>query len=642
MQKVILLAAFIALVAGDCYMQWPRGSNDRLNEQNTDRNNANRLFDSQNNAQGGYCRGPAMSFYAGSQISVQWTNQHGCGRVMSVFCNFVIQFMCSMSDAPGNLLIRDGSGSTTNTITDTPEASFELDPAANSTGTPLVDQYLYGLHETYDYYQSCLGRDRNLGLFIADRETQGGLTTNQRSAIYTRQNNNGDRHGYECTEERDYYPYWGPSPWIDIAILTQDTAWCSFYQSQSQNVLARGYCQKPADDATNNQAVNNTYARYISQTQCTNAGYTWVTVPSWGMSQPDCVQAPYSRDNHLGNSFGGFESTYNWTIPSVVPTNWTTGTASTSDCVANSSCNCVLRLRYNISTSDGSSDSTSNPEEYANPVSGFADASKNGPSSPITQNPYSVVDGYSVKLAVDTTQFGRTFQDRSYMFHILALPTGIPSTARIHNLGVKGKRGNIVQAYPATEYIFTPEFATVTAGDYVHFQWTGCDDNPAGNAGEGADQTDRSNIMQVKAKSDSVPASNTWLSANPSSNLFPNADLRGYMTYQGQVNCDPNSGNNDNSDNNCFKLNAASQIFDSGLVVMNSTGIYNFMSSRNNDFSNRHQKGTLTVNSIIPMWAVGVVVAGAAVFLGASTIGALVLYAKSHPHSTASNLVSRL
>ena len=54
------------------------------------------------------------------------------------------------------------------------------------------------------------------GLFTADQQLKGN------SPIYTRQNNAGNRRGYEIPEERDYYPYWGPSPWRDIAIMVSD------------------------------------------------------------------------------------------------------------------------------------------------------------------------------------------------------------------------------------------------------------------------------------------------------------------------------------------------------------------------------------------------------------------------------------
>lgn len=46
--------SFLALTYADVYMHNPRGSNDRNCERNVNRNNGNRVFDSQNNANGGY------------------------------------------------------------------------------------------------------------------------------------------------------------------------------------------------------------------------------------------------------------------------------------------------------------------------------------------------------------------------------------------------------------------------------------------------------------------------------------------------------------------------------------------------------------------------------------------------------------
>ena len=61
----------VLMVTGDIYLQNPRGSNNRLNEQGRNRNNAQRLFDSQNNNRGGYNVGN-LYYYAGSRLQIEW------------------------------------------------------------------------------------------------------------------------------------------------------------------------------------------------------------------------------------------------------------------------------------------------------------------------------------------------------------------------------------------------------------------------------------------------------------------------------------------------------------------------------------------------------------------------------------------
>jgi hypothetical protein len=602
----------VAYAACDLYMHNPRGSNDRLNEANTNRNNGNRLFDSQNNAKGGYCIGPMMTFYEGSMLSVEWTNQHGCGSNPKMVCNLVIQYMCGNNDDDPLVRIRDGT--TTDTIPDTTAGAQQLDGNGN---------LLYGMHESYQSYQDCQTRNRNMGLYIADRATQGGLVPARASAIYTRQNNNGARNGLECPEERDYYPYWHPTEWKDIAILTTNKAYCSFYQSNSQNVQSKGACYNPATPGA--QAAPN------NPTDCAAQGYTWTMQNSWGLAAPDCDYVPWSRENQLGNGVTGFANTYNMSIPKG------------ESCTSGDKCVCVLRLRYNISTIEDGYPSMSRPDQ------GFIDWNYNGEASVITEDPYftfSSSDSMNrqLKLAVDTTQFGRTFQDRSHTFKISTRPSGISSTARLYNLNVRGKRGNIVQTYPATEYDFVPQYLYTRVGDYIHFQWTGCDTNPAGNAGEGTDQTDRSNFVQISTPSGSQPASDSWYSSNPKKTFIEDPATRYRFATLDQTNCLPATQLNNAEANvqNCGKLNAnGANYFNGGILKMNKTGTFYYMNTRNHNFTNRDQKGIIYVVPLLPSWAVGVVVTGAVLFALAAVVAGLMFYAKSHPHSGVANLFSK-
>jgi hypothetical protein len=345
--------------------------------------------------------------------------------------------------------------------------------------------------------------------------------------------------------------------------------------------------------------------------------------------------------NYLGDGVDlkGYTNSYNWTLPS----------SGAEPCVKDNNCNCVVRLRYNISTEDLG--------ETGNNLEGGIDADSNAAASPVTDDP--IVPGPGdqlLQLAIDTTQFGRTFEDRSHVFHIIDRPSTVSPLTRIFNLNVRGKRGNIVQAYPATEYDFTPEILLVRQGDLVHFQWTGCDNNPAGNAGEGTAKTDRSNIVQIETLGSSVPLTDADFDPNGAKKinpLFDTAELRLFFAYVGQdlAACPTqetlladNGGNENNAKQdvrNCFKLNAAPRYFDGGLVAMNRTGEFNYMSSRNNNFTNRGQKAVIVVETLIPLWGIIVVAVGGVICVAAAGVAGAMFYAKSHPHSGIAQMVSK-
>ena len=178
--------------------------------------------------------------------------------------------------------------------------------------------------------------------------------------------------------------------------------------------------------------------------------------------------------------------------------------------------------------------------------------SRDDPNTPLHQNPYVYIGpgdtentgDMFVSLRVNTNQYGRTFQDRSYVFSIRPLPDADSATdneldtpmvdataiqeaisngGQIFNVNVRGKRGNIVQVYPSVEYDFSPDALSLDKHDMIHFQWTGSDYNPRRgcNNGEGGppdantfstdanaklnSRADRSNAVLMNYMGNNVP-----------------------------------------------------------------------------------------------------------------------------------------
>jgi hypothetical protein len=61
------------------------------------------------------------------------------------------------------------------------------------------------------------------------------------------------------------------------------------------------------------------------------------------------------------------------------------------------------------------------------------------------------------------------FLCRSHTFAIRERPAELEGS-KIHNLNVRGKRGNIVQVYPGVEYDFVPNVLVMSTGEYLHIQ----------------------------------------------------------------------------------------------------------------------------------------------------------------------------
>lgn len=708
----VLASALLVVLNGDCYLHYFRGSNNRLNEQSANRDNANRLFDSQNNNRGGYncCDlDPENGFngndwmadaadmydfqfltdddtlekqyeevyFVESEVSITWTNQHGTGN-KKLLSEMILQFGCdnfarpeeanadgfgpdgdiaSITSFPDgtacNAACRENladmrkhglrmelmNGGTTNTPND---ANNAADIAGTYSNNNDDDE---GRHESEEWYYLCEQRSQQYGLFHADQDLQGD------SQKYTRQNPAGTRRGLECPEERDYYPWWNPSPWHDIAIITPSMERCQNHMApHSQNVMDKCTCARPGVTANDDQPTDylpdqDYIENNLNETLCDQNGGSWECF-SWNGQEPECVDSYWTKVNYLGNADGttrgGKQAHYDWTLPSfselrddhfcypyrlTIPDsgNLPSEQTVTADCVR-----MVFRIRYNMSTMDYDPFKTNSTHDYD---------PNNGILSPIEENPEVDVGFYvqGLQLAINTAQTGRTFQDRSHTFLVCERPTSADwVTSDLINVNVRGKRGNIVQTFPATEYDFEPQHVEVspTSGTCFHFQWCGSNthnngapggDGQTGDDGEGRGGSDRSNLVQMFKMDESYPVTydkideeddwfnyvdchhpfqpNVAVSAADAQLVLGTAGFYKSVEYM-EAQCENDEDANGENRGKCVVdelLNNVSASFRAGLICCLKDDIegasnadyekvFAFLSTRNNNFSNRSQK----------------------------------------------------
>ena len=326
-------------VLGDIYLHYPRGSNNRINEESNGRRNGNRLFDSQNNNHGGYNVAEKTSeknraesaqykpqyFASGhampSELTLEWYDQHGCGGKAPgdpnwVDCQVVIQYSCQgeahRDMIPDNFFpdkwdpevhqshFKNGHEADTPAYTQLNRGKSESLVEKYNRKKKDVDRnhQKSGRHESWEYYDACYRRTRNNGLFVADRTRAQNL-----GATRTRQNENGQRRGFECPEERDFYPYWHPNPWKDIAVLTSQPHNCQFYESESQK--PKFECVEYYPEQTNKQ-IRKHFSRANEERDCTRIGGDWTPFYNFQeiipeiFSNSSCAEAAQG----IGKDFG--------------------------------------------------------------------------------------------------------------------------------------------------------------------------------------------------------------------------------------------------------------------------------------------------------------------------------------------------
>ncbi len=209
---------------------------------------------------------------------MEWTAQHGCGgndnNPTKQNCQLILQYACQpKTDFSENNLnrIRDGLRTNSQGYTNMREDT-SIGHEQRKQQDVKID---LGLQETWESYDQCNYRSRNAGLFTADQNLKNN-DKGYSSAVFTRQNPNGARSGYECSEERDYYPYWHPSMWKDITILTSNISDCERMTKESFNMRPKHLCIEVYNDGTQKH-----WSKWNNQQDCQANNGKWIELHNY-------------------------------------------------------------------------------------------------------------------------------------------------------------------------------------------------------------------------------------------------------------------------------------------------------------------------------------------------------------------------
>lgn len=191
-------------------------------------------------------------------------------------------------------------------------------------------------------------------------------------------------------------------------------------------------------------------------------------------------------------------------------------------------------------------------------------------------------------------------------------------------MNVEGKRGNIVETFPAVEYSFIPDDLRVQKNDLLHIQWTGSNSNNLYVSGQGYNGTDRSNFVLLDELNKNYPMSSQerapfWsdinfigyvngnVNSNAASNYFlklgsssdVKADLALYLATSGHYLCVSNSTCSRSFDSKLdpYLNNAPASMPGAVIRFKKASATYNYFSTRNNAFSFRRQVGSIKVTA---------------------------------------------